>query len=911
MKRPNKNALQTSIIKMGSLPPAGRLHPIPYKTFNFNWMKSFDKIRSILMATIILSLMVSFGCTQKNKLTISDIMLDKNWSLQPYGEWSDDGQLITADVYSPSNKISCEVPTTVFAALVKSGKFSNPYFSDNLKRVPKEWFKTHWRYTNTFDLSDGEINAFTRLCFDGINYSADVFLNGQKIASADTIKGAFRRFEIDVTGQLKKQGNELEVNVFPPKAGDFTIGFVDWTPRPPDENMGLFRGVHLRFNGPVSVENPFVKSKINPTNQNEAALTIESIVINHSETAIKTTVKAQFENILLNQEVNLEPKEKKVVVFSPEEFPQLNLTNAKLWWPVTMGDPNLYTIELSAETKNTVSDIVSKTFGIREVSDYINEQGSRMYKVNGRDIQIRSGGWTDDLLLREDAANVEAQVQYTKLMNLNCIRLEGFWGSSEKLYDECDKEGLLLMTGWSCQWEWEDYVGKECDEFGGIKTPEEMALINQSFDDHVMWLRHHPSIFVWVLGSDKVPRPALENMYLKTLSASDPTRPALMACQMIESEITGNTGVKMYGPYDYVTPNYWYVDTKNGGAYGFNTETGPGPQIPPIESLRKMFPEDKLWPINEIWDYHCGRHEFHTIDRYLNALNNRYGEAHSIEEFVGKAQLANYEAIRPMFEAFALNKTEAGGIVQWMLNASWPKLYWQLYDYYLMPNGAFFGTLNALKPLNIIYNYGDKNIYVSNDNLQAINNLTAEIRILDINSKEIFFQNIPFEVDAYSSKQVFDMPVLKETTSTYFADLRIKSADGKEVAKSFYWLSNKEDVLDYENSKWFVTPNKSFADFTALSAMPKTEIASEVSVEIVENQTVVKVNLKNPSDKLAFFIELKAKGSTSDELILPVFWSDNYVSLLPGEEQTLTLKMNTNDLKGEQPVIEIKGFNTK
>jgi len=856
---------------------------------------------------LMMSFLVNTGCTEKMQPDV--IPLDQDWQLQPHGHWSDDGEQIDSEGYADENSVTCNVPNTVLGALVESGKYPDLFFSDNLKRIPVEWFKSHWRYVKTFDLDRNISNRYARLCFDGINYSADIFLNGEKIGAADTIKGAFRRFAFDVTGILKQKNNTLDVRVYPPEPGDFTVGFVDWTPRPPDRNMGLFRGVSLRFYGPVSIDQPVVKSKINPDNLNEAELSIENMIVNHSDKEVTTVVQAVVEDLTLKQEVELQPFEKKWLVWTADQFPALKLTDARLWWPHTMGNPELYPLQMECEVNDEVSDHLIQTFGIREVSDYINENGSRMYTINGRDVQIRSGGWTDDLLLREKAENVEAQVLYTKMMNLNCIRLEGVWGASQTLYDLCDKHGILLMVGWSCQWEWDDYLGKECDQFGGIKTPEDMKLVNHYLEDQVLWLRHHPSIFVWVMGSDMLPRPALEKMYLKNLEVNDPTRPVLMACSTCDSEVTGPTGVKMNGPYDYVSPNYWYLDTQYGGAWGFNTETGPGPQIPPLESLQKMFPEDKLWPVNEIWDYHSGRNQFNTIANYHQALDKRYGPSENIEEFVQKAQLANYEANRAMFEAFTVNKAKAGGIVQWMLNAAWPKLYWQLYDYYLMPNGAFFGTQSALKPLNIIYNYGNQDIYVSNDHYTPFDNLVAEIRFLDSNSNVIFEEKVPFSMGPYTSQKILEMPAIKGLTPVYFADLRIRSTEGKERCNNFYWLSIKKDSPDFENSQWYVTPLKQFADFTSLSTMPLADVESDFVVEKQGNQTVCKVNLKNISEKLAFFIELKVKGRESNELILPAFWSENYVSILPGEEKELTVRINNADLKGEEPVLEIKGIN--
>ena len=216
---------------------------------------------------------------------------------------------------------------------------------------------------------------------------------------------------------------------------------------------------------------------------------------------------------------------------------------------------------------------------------------------------IRGGGWVDDLLLREDEKNLEAQVRYTRHMNLNTIRLEGIWGSSQKLYDLCDRYGILLMVGWSCQWEWEDYLGKpqESEMYGAAKTPEDMELLAAYFHDQVLWLRNHPSIFVWVVGSDKLPWPEMEKRYRRDLPLLDPSRPLLTSCKTWTSEVSGPSAVKMNGPYDYVTPNYWYVDKENGGAFGFNTETGPGaaaaaagepeendPRRPPVADRRRV-----------------------------------------------------------------------------------------------------------------------------------------------------------------------------------------------------------------------------------------------------------------------------------------------------------------------------------
>jgi exo-1,4-beta-D-glucosaminidase len=864
------------------------------------------KITRLTKVIAVLSALILTSCSS-SKPSSGDIRLEKNWAIQSSSKITEKGEAISSVSFVPKDWVEASVPSTVLGALTDYGIYKDIYFAKNLDSIKSEPFKTSWWYRKVFEISDSIAFENATITFEGINYYANIWLNGKKFASADSIKGAFRVYEFDITKYLAKGKNVLAVEVIPPKPGDYYMGFVDWTPRPPDENMGLFRPVRIHLNGQVSIRHTFVHSKVNLKTLDEAILTIESEVQNYSNKEVKTRMKGVIENITFEEELVLRPLEHKKLV-----FPALNIKNPKLWWPYQYGEPALHKLKLECKTGSRISDEQTIQFGIREVADYMNESGYRGYMVNGKKIQIRGGGWTDELLLREDPKKVEAQVQLTKQMNLNTIRLEGFWGSSQKLYDCCDEAGVLLMPGWSCQWEWMQYVGgKKDDEFGSISTPEDMDLVAHMLRDQVKLFRNHPALFVWVIGSDKLPRPELEKKFSADLKILDNSRPYLGSCANRKSILSGPTGVKMEGPYEYVTPNYWYEDTKHGGAYGFNTETGPGPQVPPIETLRKMFPADKLWPVNDMWNYHCGRNEFHTINTYTNALNNRYGKAVDINEFVMKAQVVNYEAIRAMFEAFAVNRTKGTGVIQWMLNAAWPKLYWQLYDYYLTPNGAFYGTMAACRPINIIYDYGDRNLYATNDLYKELKGATAEIKIFDSNSKALLFQNVTVDLGENESKKIFEMPALKDLTSVYFLDLRLTNKEGTELARNFYWLSTKPDVLDEPRSDWFFTPNKSFADFTSLKNLPKVAIEVKESYTSSGDKQTVIVKVKNPSPYVAFFTEFKLKTKKTGELILPVFWTDNYLSILPGEEREVKATFNIADLKGDEPVLEYSGWNVK
>jgi exo-1,4-beta-D-glucosaminidase len=494
-------------------------------------------------------------------------------------------------------------------------------------------------------------------------------------------------------------------------------------------------------------------------------------------------------------------------------------------------------------------------------------------------------------------------------MNLNTVRLEGFWGSSSRLYDVADSLGLLLMAGWSCQWEWKEYLGKPADErFGGITSPADIALVNEYLRDQVLWLRNHPCIFVWVLGSDKLPCPALERMYDTTLAACDPFRPSLKACKMLHSEISGSSAVKMAGPYEYVTPNYWYLNTKQGGAFGFNTETGPGAQVPPLSSITTMLPADRLWPINPSWDYHCGRNEFNRIERYREALNARYGASTSAADFTAWAQIVNYEALRPMFESFRSRKSTATGVIQWMMNAAWPKLFWQLYDYYLMPNGAFYAARKANQPLSLVYDYGSRQIHLVNDTLAGFNGLQARIRILDLQGKEVFTKQVTADIGPNDSKPIADLSPVKTPAPVYFCDLRLIDRSGRQIADNFYWLSQREDTLDEKRTNWYVTPNRAWADFSALRKQSPATVSMTQADRWNNGMFESEVSLFNTGTTLAFGLELQLSDSLGKPVV-PVLWDDNYLTLLPGEKRTVRVQAPATKATDRALRISLAGLN--
>ncbi|HEX3625344.1 MAG TPA: glycoside hydrolase family 2 TIM barrel-domain containing protein [Verrucomicrobiae bacterium] len=805
---------------------------------------------------------------------------------------------------STSEWYPANVPTTVLGTLVDDGVYTNIYFGTNFARITRGPFTNAWWFQDEFTVSDKHAAENADLIFDGINYRANIWLNGKQIGATNEIFGAYRIFTLDATGKLKAGTNNLAVEVFPPQPGDFTMGFVDWNPWPPDRGMGLFRPVELHFYEDVALANVFVKSRID-LNSSRAALTVCADLKNRSTHPITTTVSGKIGRITFSQDFTVQAGETRQVALTPERNPKLNFEHAQLWWPWELGEPHLYNLKLMASNAGRTMDTANVRFGIREVKDYRTAEGYRGYLVNGKKILIRGGGWADELLLRENETNFDAQIRYARAMNLNTIRLEGIWGSSQRLFDLADQYGMLIMAGWSCQWEWPGQLGKACDRFGGFKSESDMELATNYLRDQVLWLRNHPSIYVWVLGSDLMPRPELERRYDRLLQQIDPTRPTLMTCGDGASTVSGPSGVKMNGPYDYETPNYWSTDQKNGGAFGYNTETGPGPLPPPMESLERMIPAQDLWPMDDVWKFHCARGHFHQMNRYWEAYTNRYGIPGSAAEFAFKSQAVNYEAIRPMFEAFSANLPHTTGIIQWMLNASWPKLYWQLYDYYLIPGGAFFGAKKGASPFAVIYNYADRSIYLVNQTRQNFGPCVSEITAYNSNSKVLFQTNVTNVTESYGSQKICDLSMFASDTPVYFLNLRTVDGKGTQRADNFYWLSSEPDVLDEQNSSWYLTTNTSWADFSTLNQLPRATVRYKVSYQHTKEGLEARVNLKNASNHLAFFIEMKIAGRESKRTLTPVFWSDNYISLPPHSDGSYI----TDFPAEERPELSLRGWN--
>jgi hypothetical protein len=366
----------------------------------------------------------------------------------------------------------------------------------------------------------------------------------------------------------------------------------------------------------------------------------------------------------------------------------------------------------------------------------------------------------------------------------------------------------------------------------------------------------------------------------------------------------------MSGPYDYVPPSYWLLDTKAGGAYGFNTETSPGPAVPPLEELKTFIPSDKLWPAGDFWDFHAGGGQFKTIDLFTHALEMRYGSAKNAADYAWKSQAMAYEGQRAMFEAYGRNKYRSTGVIQWMLNNAWPSLIWHLYSYELRPAGGYFGSKIALEPIHVQFSYDDRSVAVVNGTQKSQNGLKIVAKLYNTAGAEKFSREAVVNVAADGVARSIAVPEPGDISVAYFLKLQLFSAGGEPLSRNFYWLSTQPDELDFAKTEWYYTPQTGFADFSSLQDLPKASVKAVLhGTAGTGHEAAFDVALENTGKGVAFLTRLRlVKGQEQSE-ILPVYWSDNYISLLPGEKCELTVRVRKSDLGSAQPVLLVDGFN--
>ena len=811
---------------------------------------------------------------------------------------------------------------TLMGCLIEAGVYDvdELFFSQNLNKVNWGQFTVPWLYRNEFDLTPGGGEHYI-LQTNGINSKADLFFNGKQIATKEYQAGAYGGHTYDVSGLVGHQ-NALVVRAYPTDVNyDFAVGFVDWNPSSPCNDTGVWRDITIKQTGPVSLGPLSVHSEIEtPVEGKSAVVTLQATAQNMED----RKVHVQLEGSIAEEDSYPLSSSTKSITLGPHESRvmqiKLDLQTPKIWWPKHWGDQPMYGAKLSVSSGSELSDVVQSPFGVRNATYHVNGYQDGMFSVNGHHFQVLGGGYASDIFLRWDSERFSTMAQYVLDMGMNSIRLEGKMDQPE-LYEIADRMGLMILPGWECCDKWESWSYN--DELSVSPVPvwdeNDYETANASMLHEAAVLQPHPSILGYLIGSDYWPDNRATELYLAALEGVNwQAGIVASAGKLGYPNQTGPGGMKMNGPYDWVPPNYWY-DTKPaskryGAAFGFGSELGAGVGTPEIGSLKKFLNAsdlEDLWtkPKKALFHMSTNVSSFYNREIYDKAMSNRYGAPTSLDDYLLKAQMMDYEATRAEFEGFsALWNAErpATGAIYWMLNDAWPGLHWNQFDYYLHPGGSYFGTKVGSRKEHVAFDYLNKNVWLINHSLDSNGPRTVEIELMNLEGKSLSQQKIKTSTKANTAANIGDVAGMDKLKEVAFLRLVLYGADGESLSRNVYWITNSVDVLNWDKSSWFSTPVTDYVDYTALSSLKAAKIVATSSAHQKTESAAKRhtVTLENRSDVPAFFIRLNLADSHGEDVV-PVTWSDNYVTLWPHEN----LSLDVDDGAGDGAVVQVSGWN--
>lgn len=873
----------------------------------------------------------------------------KRWSLVEAPKVSQDGAVVSSAGFDAKAWYAATVPGTVLTTLVDRGVYPDPDYGLNNTAIPESLNKQAWWYRTTFDAPAEIGGKRPRLTFKGVNYAAEVWLNGTRLGD---MKGAFVRGRFDVAGKLKSTGNVLAVKVSPPPHSglaheeSLTAGvgenggmmaldgptFVasegwDWIPSVRDRNTGLWQDVMLEASGDARLGDPQVVTTLPKVDNSVAEIEIVAPVENLSDRPVQATLTAAFDGVRVSRTVTVQSGAS-AVHLTPAEFPQLAVANPKLWWPNGYGEQALHDLTLTAVVDGKASDEKRLRFGIRQITyelslmnpsghlrrvevDFskarqlgqdvtdgshegirkvvdgwatsLTAQGETspavrdvpetglaphlVLKVNGVKIAARGGNWgTDDWRKRIERERLEPYFRLHKEAGLNTIRNWVGQNTEEPFYDLADEYGLLVLNDfWAST---QDYQ----------LEPQDVPLFLANAADVIARYRNHPSIALWFGRNEGVPQPIL-NEGLETLVHDlDGTR--------WYTGSSNRVNLQNSGPYNYREPETYFTEH----AKGFSVEVGT-PSFPTLEAFSAAVPAPDRWPISDAWAYH----DWHPTGNgatktFTEAMARKLGPPTSLNDFERKAQLMNYETHRAIFEGMNQELwTKSSGRLLWMTQPAWPSTMWQILSHDYDTHGAFYGTKAAAEPVHVQMSLADHALAVVNNTTAPITGAKLRVRVLDLAGRTLSDQTDTVDAAANAVTAGRTLALGLKAGEAAVVRLDLTGPDGAVLSRNLYWIG-ADDAGEKRLSDMAAQP-------VALSVKPG---------KVGRGESVVVATLVNKGPAPALNAKLTlvdAKG----ERILPAYYSDNYVSLLPGEARTVEIRYPTGG--GKVAKVALRGWN--
>jgi beta-galactosidase/beta-glucuronidase len=809
------------------------------------------------------------------------------WRLQRDSLVDAGGATLSKVGFADHDWVIATVPGTVLSSYLNVGAIPDPNYGENQLLISDSFFYADFWYRNEFTapaLSPGE-RAW--LNFDGINWKAEVFLNGEKIGR---IEGGFIRGRFDVTGRLLSgRKNALAVRLEkndtpgsvkqktfenPGKNGGAlgidnptyhaSIGW-DWIPTIRGRDTGLWGDVYLTQSGPVTLEEPFVATTLPLPDTTRADVSVEVKLVNHTPLPVVGTLRGRLGELEFEEHVSVDASATKKVKFDPSNTPGLRLENPKLWWPAGYGEPHLYAMELSFQTRDRkASDARAFQVGVRQMS-YSEEGGALRIWINGRRFVPRGGNWGfGESMLRYRRREYDTAVRYHRDMNFTMIRNWVGQVGDEEFFAACDRHGVMV---WQEFWLANPWDGPD---------PKDNDLFMRNVLDSVLRFRNHASIGLYCGRNEGNPPQPLDQGIRKVLAENHPD------IHYISNSASGVVGGG--GPYMAMPLSFYFT----GGAHAkLHSEMGM-PNIPPVESVRAMMPESTRWPQGLDW----GLHDFclggaQGGEGFRNMIEYNYGGADNLDDWVTLAQFLNYEGYRAMFEGQSKYRM---GLLLWMSHPCWPSFVWQTYDYYFEPTAAYFGCKKGCEPLHIQWNPVTESIEVVNNSGGNAQGLTATAEVLNLDGTMQWEKSTDLDSAEDSVSSCLKMEYPTGLTPLHF--LRLALTRGAETVSTNFYMRGPTE-----------------GNYRAIRQLPKVNLEASTRLARQDNRWELTTELHNSSNQPALMVRLKAVREKSGDRILPAIYSDNYIALMPGERRTIRTELEHADTRGETPRIVVEGFN--
>ncbi len=811
-----------------------------------------------------------------------------NWKIQRASEVPGTGEEISMPGFESESWVPATVPGTVLVSYLNAGAIPDPNFGDYQLMISESFYNSDFWYRNDFEVPASFRDEKMFLNLDGIDWKADVYVNGH---NTGRIEGAFKRGKFDVTDLIEPgKQNSLAVLIHkndnigvvkeqtadsPDKNGGVlgadnptfhaSIGW-DWIPTIRGRNIGIWNDVFLTVSGNVTISDPFVKTNIPLPDTTAADIEIEVTLVNHSPDVTTGVLSGKYGTIEFREEVTIDGNSEKVLKLDSSNHPDLHIINPLLWWPNGYGAQHLYNVELAFESGSGVSDLVTFKSGIREMAYVVKNDILSIY-INGRRFIGRGGNWGfPESNLRYRSREYDVAVAYHADMNFTMIRNWVGQTGDDEFYEACDRYGIMV---------WQDFwLANPADG----PDPDNPGMFMENAEDMVRRIRNHPSIAIYCGRNEGNPPPVIDTALRKMVAAVHP------GLYYISNSAAGV--VSGGGPYRVLpSRNYFRLYGNNR----LHSERGM-PCVMNWESLEMMVPGDKLWPPNNQWgihDYCLGGAQ--AAASFNEMVENGFGEVNDGQQFTKRAQWVNYNGYRAIFEGRSEFRK---GMLLWMSHPAWPSMVWQTYDYFFDPTAAYFGCKKASEPIHIQWNPVINQVEVVNYSAGLQTRLTASAQVINMDGTVIWDKEISLVCGEDSTAACFNLDFPDDLSEVYFIRLRLLK-NNETISENFYWNSKKE------------------GNYQALNSLEQVKLNSSVTVNRSGSDWVLEVTLYNNTNVPVLMIRLMAIGKETGERILPAFYSDNYISIMPGEKKIIAIRFDDRDTRGERPAVEVSGFNLK